>query len=62
VEATFELGPYLSGVHFPATKQQLVARAYSNGAADSVLAAFHALPEREYVSANEVGAAISAAL
>jgi hypothetical protein len=54
VDDAFEISPYLEGVDFPATKQQLVARAYSNGAAADVLMAFHDLPEREYVSAREV--------
>jgi hypothetical protein len=49
---------YLAGANFPATKQQLVSRAYSNGAGGDALAAFHALPEREYVSARDVGFAL----
>jgi hypothetical protein len=53
-----EIDPYLAGAKFPATKQQLVARAYSNGAATDLLAAFHALPEREYVSAHDVARAL----
>jgi hypothetical protein len=54
VDDAFEIVPYVEGVVFPATKQQLVARAYSNGAAMDILMAFHDLPEREYVSAREV--------
>jgi Protein of unknown function (DUF2795) len=58
VENVAGIDPYLAGANFPATKQQLVARAYSNGATADLLAAFHALPEREYVSANDVARAL----
>jgi hypothetical protein len=58
VDDRVEIDGYLAGVVFPATKQQLVARAYYNGAATDLLAAFHALPEREYVSTRDVAAAI----
>jgi hypothetical protein len=58
VENVPRIDAYLVGANFPATKQQLVARAYSNGATAELLAAFHALPEREYVSARDVTRAL----
>jgi Protein of unknown function (DUF2795) len=58
VEDAAGIGRYLDGAIYPATKQQLVARAYSNGASDGLLAAFHRLPEREYISARDVRMAI----
>jgi hypothetical protein len=55
-----EIGGYLDGISYPATKQQLVARAYSNGANAVLLEAFHRLPEREYVSIREVDRLLAA--
>ena len=58
MESASKIGPYLAGANFPATKQQLVGRAYSNGATDELLARFHSLPEREYVSVGDVERAL----
>lgn len=48
----------LGGVDYPAQKQDLVERAESSGADDSVLDALRGIPDRGYDSPTEVSAAI----
>ena len=39
---------FLGGIHYPATKQQLVDHARGNQANDQALSALRGMPEREY--------------
>ena len=43
------------GFAFPATKAELIAYARTDGAPDDVLPALERLPERRYLSPNDVG-------
>jgi Protein of unknown function (DUF2795) len=58
VDESIDVERYLDGVRYPATKQQLVAWAYSNGAVGRVLEGFHSLQDREYESAYAVKRAL----
>ncbi len=49
---------YLSGIDYPASKQELVRRAEDQGADDNVRQTLERLPEREYNSPNDVSEAI----
>ncbi|MGB6582945.1 MAG: DUF2795 domain-containing protein [Streptosporangiaceae bacterium] len=49
---------FLGGIHYPATKQQLVDQALGNQADDEALGALSGMPEREYSGPDEVSRAI----
>ena len=49
---------FISGIHYPATKQQLVDKARGNQADDEALSALTGMPEREYSGPDEVSRAI----
>jgi hypothetical protein len=49
---------FLGGIHYPATKQQLVDHARGNQADDEALSALSGMPEREYTGPDEVSRAI----
>ena len=44
---------FLGGIHYPATKQQLVDQALGNQADDEALSALTGMPEREYNAAAQ---------
>jgi hypothetical protein len=50
---------YLVGMHYPATKEDLVETARGGGAGDDVLNALERLPDREYDSPEDVTSAVS---
>jgi len=60
VSAT-ELQEALSGIEFPASRQDLVDQANDNGADQSVISALETLPDREYHAVTEVQQAFSGA-
>ena len=45
---------YLKGIHFPASKNDLIARAHDNGAPDDVMSVLHRFGDHEYHSAIDV--------
>lgn len=49
----------LSGVSYPATKEQLVRHAREHGADQDALSALEGLPDREYDGPNEVSKAVA---
>jgi hypothetical protein len=49
---------FISGIHYPATKQQLVDQARGNQADAETLSALNGMPEREYSGPDEVSRAI----
>ncbi len=48
---------FLDGIHYPATKKQLIDCARGNQADDDALATLHDMPEREYSGPDEVSQA-----
>lgn len=50
---------FLSGVDYPANRDELVERARSNGADDAVLSGLQALPDRSFDGPNAVSQAYS---
>ena len=50
---------FLGGIHYPATKQQLVEHARDNDAGGEVMRTLTDLPEREYSGPDEVSKAIA---
>ncbi len=50
---------YLRGIHYPATKQQLIDHAHANHADDDALAALNGMPERDYSSPDEISRAVA---
>ncbi len=54
-----EAQKYLSGVDYPATKNDLVERARSQGAAEDVVQALERIPDREYDGPNAVSEEIA---
>lgn len=54
-----EVELYLGGTKYPASRQHLLDRANSNGAAPEIVDALQSLPERPYRSAADVIAAVS---
>jgi uncharacterized protein DUF2795 len=54
-----EVQKFLSGVGYPASKQDLVKHAKSKGADKQSLKALEALPDREYDGPNKVSAAVA---
>ncbi len=49
---------FLGGIHYPATKQQLVDQARSNQADDEAMSSLQDMPEREYSGPDEVSKVI----
>ncbi|MCD6061855.1 MAG: hypothetical protein K0R03_1749 [Moraxellaceae bacterium] len=54
-----EVELYLGGTKYPASRQHLLDRAASNGAAPEIINALQGLPERSYRSAADVISAVS---
>ena len=54
-----ELQKHLKGADYPATKDELVALAESNGAPDEVLEALQAAPQEQFDGPDAVQAAIA---
>ena len=54
-----EVELYLGGTKYPASRQHLLDRATSHGAAPEIVDALQSLPERSYRSASDVIAAVS---
>jgi hypothetical protein len=50
---------YLGGIHYPATKQQLIDHARGNKADEEALGALSDIPEREYSGPDEVSQAVA---
>ena len=50
---------YLSGVSYPATKQQLIEHARGNYANKEVLNALQDIPDREYSGPDQVSKAVA---
>ena len=50
---------FLSGIRYPATKQQLVDQARSNQAGAEALASLRGMPERQYSGLDEVSRVIA---
>jgi hypothetical protein len=50
---------FLSGVSYPATRDQLIDHARGENADDDVLDALAGLPERSYAGPNEVSKAVA---
>ncbi len=55
-----QLQKYLSGIDYPARKQDLVARAKQQGADKNVLSTLESLRREEFNSPNDVSEAIGA--
>jgi hypothetical protein len=49
-----DMEKFLSGVTFPAEKQDLITAARDKGAPDSVTAAMDRIPDRSYTSTDDV--------
>jgi len=49
-----DLEKFLSGLNFPAEKQDLITTARDNGAPDSVIGALDRIPDRSYRSTDDV--------
>jgi hypothetical protein len=49
-----ELQWYLEGISFPASKNQLVNLARDNNATDETMELLEGLPDREYISPDDV--------
>lgn len=45
---------YLKGIHYPASKQNIINTARSNNAPENVMDYLNRLPDREYGRANDV--------
>ena len=50
---------FLGGIHYPATKQQLVDQARINQADDEAMSSLRDMPEREYSGPDEVSKVIA---
>jgi hypothetical protein len=50
---------FLGGIHYPATKQELIEHARGNRADDEALEALNEIPEREYSGPDEVSKAVA---
>lgn len=51
---TVELQKFLSGVTYPATKQDIIKSAKDDGAPQEVMSLLHGLPDREYDEPTDV--------
>jgi hypothetical protein len=49
----------LSGIHYPASKQQLIEHARKNNASQEIMAALESIPGKEYDGPNEVSKAVA---
>ncbi|SEG79101.1 Protein of unknown function [Thermomonospora echinospora] len=59
-QASFiEVQKFLSGVDYPASKEQLVQHAKSKGADKQAMEALEALPDQEYDGPNKVSQAVA---
>lgn len=54
-----EVQKHLSGVDYPASKDDLVGTAEREGASDDVLDALRSLPDREFDSPTDVTSAVA---
>lgn len=54
-----EVQKYLSGMDYPASKQDLVAHAEKNGAPKEVVEELRRLPDEEYDGPNRVSSAVA---
>ena len=54
-----EVQKHLSGVDYPASRDDLVSTAEREGAADDVLEALRSLPDREFDSPTDVTSAVA---
>jgi hypothetical protein len=54
-----EVQKYLSGMDYPATKEQIIEHAQSQGAPKEVIEALQKIPEQEYDGPNRVSQAVS---
>jgi hypothetical protein len=54
-----EVQRHLSGVDYPASRDDLVTTAQNDGAPDDVVEALRALPDREYDSPTDVSSAVA---
>jgi hypothetical protein len=50
---------FLSGIHYPASKQQLIEHARGNKADDDAMEALKDIPEREYSGPDEVSKVVA---
>lgn len=50
---------YLSGMEYPATKEELIRHAERNSADDEALEALRAIPDGEYEGPNRVSEAVA---
>lgn len=58
VESPFHLEKYLSGALFPASKSDLRQKAQDNHAPDMIIDIINNLPERSFVSPEDVNHAV----
>ena len=54
-----EVQKHLPGVSYPATKDQLVEQAKSNGASQDVIEALSGMPDGEYDGPNRVSSGVA---
>jgi len=54
-----EVQKYLSGIDYPATKQQLVEHAQDQGASEEIVEHLQQMPDDRFDGPNEVSRAIS---
>ncbi|WP_188195038.1 DUF2795 domain-containing protein [Nonomuraea sp. SYSU D8015] len=54
-----DLQKHLSGVDYPASKQDLIKAARDHGAGDDIVKALEAMPDREYDGPNAVSQAVA---
>jgi hypothetical protein len=54
-----EVQKYLSGMNYPATKEQIVNNAKTQGAPEEVMESLEQIPEQEYDGPNKVSQAVS---
>lgn len=53
-----EVGTFLEGIEYPATKREILDIAYDNGAPDHILEFLNSLEDREYVDEVEIISAL----
>jgi hypothetical protein len=54
-----EVQKYLSGMDYPASKEQLVEHAKSKGASEEILDELNRIPDDEYDGPNRVSSAVA---
>ncbi|GAA3696012.1 DUF2795 domain-containing protein [Nonomuraea antimicrobica] len=54
-----DLQKHLSGVDYPATKEDLIRAARKHNASDAIVKALQAMPDRQYDGPNAVSQAIN---